>query len=561
MLYKLLFLLTSQNVLSSIINDSDSYDTSLPTEPKTTSFYNQGEDVIVWYNRGISPKSLSDSYSFYDIPFCRGSRSLDFPLSLSNILSGVTPLDSGMGIKFLVNSQPKEFCVKKLTSEDYSALVNTIILDLFAEFLIDEIPVWVRIGKVESGVQIFSTFHFTIHYNGDQIIKVHVQPDDPILLLDEKKHKKNTEITLAYSVSWVPTSLTYEKRMESYFESGIFSTEFHWFSLLNTTGLILSVCAIILGNLYRALRNDFKQFESAEIFDMQRGWKQLKKEIEAPPVLNFLISGLTGIGVELWVIFLTYLLTYSLNLSIKDILINLSISLSGLLGGTTTSKVFQNLKGLAATIVIAGCIFPSFLILISTIYLLSGVGISIWTYFASTINIFFFFFAAGYNRSQDTTKIVVGRSVCKKKPWYVEMNFLIIIGGLLPFVSIALELHSFLTTFMVYSFYYMYGFFIISTFQVAICLGCVGIVSSYLVISTEDSKWQWSSFLSGASLGIYVFFYSLYVYLFRNGFDGVLAFVVNMLFICFLLSIASGSASFLAAKVFLEKLYSRVKLE
>jgi transmembrane 9 superfamily member 3 len=45
---------------------------------------------------------------------------------------------------------------------------------------------------------------------------------------------------------------------------------------------------------------------------------------------------------------------------------------------------------------------------------------------------------------------------------------------------------------------------------------CVTIVCTYFLLNAEDYRWQWTSFLSGASTAIYVYIYALYYFFFKT---------------------------------------------
>ena len=151
-------------------------------------------------------------------------------------------------------------------------LEHSIQLGLLAEFYIDGLPMWVEIGKIDEGIHLFTTYHLTIHYNLKNIIKVSIQPDNPLLIYDiENDTRMVSEFSLKFSVSWIPTEENVNYRMNIYYEMGIFNTSIHWFSLLNSTAIILIVCGMILLLMYKTLSNDLKKYESAEILDMPSG--------------------------------------------------------------------------------------------------------------------------------------------------------------------------------------------------------------------------------------------------------------------------------------------------
>ena len=67
-----------------------------------------------------------------------------------------------------------------------------------------------------------------------------------------------------------------------------------------------------------------------------------------------------------------------------------------------------------------------------------------------------------------------------------------------------------------YSFHYISWIVILIIIQV-----CVSIVGTYVLLNAENSHWRWVSFGSGASIGIYLFIYCVYFYLFKTEMNGV----------------------------------------
>ena len=45
---------------------------------------------------------------------------------------------------------------------------------------------------------------------------------------------------------------------------------------------------------------------------------------------------------------------------------------------------------------------------------------------------------------------------------------------------------------------------------------CVSIVGTYVLLNAENYKWRWTSFLSGCSIGLYIFIYCIYFYFYKT---------------------------------------------
>lgn len=71
----------------------------------------------------------------------------------------------------------------------------------------------------------------------------------------------------------------------------------------------------------------------------------------------------------------------------------------------------------------------------------------------------------------------------------MQWGFVALMGGILPFGSIFIEMHFIFTSFWNYKFYYVYGFLLLVYTLLAIVTVCVTIVSTYFLLNAEDYRW------------------------------------------------------------------------
>jgi transmembrane 9 superfamily protein 3 len=76
-----------------------------------------------------------------------------------------------------------------------------------------------------------------------------------------------------------------------------------------------------------------------------------------------------------------------------------------------------------------------------------------------------------------------------EKPWYGEPLIIMLVGGLLPFGSIFIEMYFVFTSFWAYKIYYVYGFMFLVLLILWIVTSCVTIVACYFSLNAEDHKW------------------------------------------------------------------------
>ena len=139
-----------------------------------------------------------------------------------------------------------------------------------------------------------------------------------------------------------------------------------------------------------------------------------------------------------------------------------------------------------------------------------------------------------------------------------------LLGGVLPFASIFIEMYFLFTSFWHYKYYYVYGFLLLVYIILVLVTSCVTVVSTYLMLNAEDYRWQWTSFLSGASTGIYVYLYSAYYYVERTHMYGALQasfYFGYMLMFSISIALLCGGVAYWATSHFVFKVYRNVKVD
>lgn len=76
-----------------------------------------------------------------------------------------------------------------------------------------------------------------------------------------------------------------------------------------------------------------------------------------------------------------------------------------------------------------------------------------------------------------------------EKRWYLRTPVVVLVGGVLPFGSIFIEMYFIFTSFWNYKFYYVYGFMLLVFVILVVVTVCVTIVTTYFVLNSEDYRW------------------------------------------------------------------------
>lgn len=151
-----------------------------------------------------------------------------------------------------------------------------------------------------------------------------------------------------------------------------------------------------------------------------------------------------------------------------------------------------------------------------------------------------------------------------EKVWYTEPLTIMLIGGLLPFGSIFIEMYFVFTSFWAYKIYYVYGFMLLVLIILCVVTACVAIVGAYFLLNSEDHRWHWTCFLAGGSISVYVYLYAIYYYFNRTKMYGLFQTVYYFGYtaiVCSGLMLMCGAVGYVSVNLFIRRIYSTVKID
>ena len=150
------------------------------------------------------------------------------------------------------------------------------------------------------------------------------------------------------------------------------------------------------------------------------------------------------------------------------------------------------------------------------------------------------------------------------QPWYVRRLPLILVGGLVPFGVVFVELYFFLSSMWMGYGYYLFGFLFIVMLILIINTSEISIVLTYSLLCTENYNWWWMSVIAPASSGIYAFAFSLYYLVVAFNLDNMLIIVESvgyLLILSVVFSLFTGCVGFLSSFLFVNALFGSVKVD
>lgn len=89
--------------------------------------------------------------------------------------------------------------------------------------------------------------------------------------------------------------------------------------------------------------------------------------------------------------------------------------------------------------------------------------------------------------------------------WYMNPYLSILMGGILPFGAVFIELFFILSAVWGHQVYYIFGFlFMVFVILIVTCIS-ITIVMCYFQLCSEDYHWWWRSFLTSGASALYMF--------------------------------------------------------
>ncbi|KAG4141839.1 hypothetical protein ERO13_D06G098400v2 [Gossypium hirsutum] len=428
-------------------------------------------------------------------------------------------------------------------------------------------------------VKPFSVKH---EYKGEWNEKTLTSSESP------KEVEETREIIFTYDVEFQESDVKWAYRWDTYLLMA--DDQIHWFSIVNSlmTVLFLSgmVAMIMLRTLYRDI-SKYNQLETQEEAQEETGWKLVHGDVFRAPANSDLLCVYVGTGVQFFVMILVtmiFALLGFLSPSDRGGLMTAMLLLwvfIGLFAGYSSVRLYKLFKGtewkkitLKTALMFPATIFSIFFVLNALIWGQKSSGavpfgtmialVLLW--FGISVPLVFIGSHIGIQKPtiQDPVKTSKIPRQIPEQAWYMNPTFSILIGGILPFGAVFIELFFILTSIWLHQFYYIFGFlFIVFVILIVTCAE-ITIVLCYFQLCSEDYRWWWRSYLTSGSSALYLFLYAAFYFFTKlditKPVSGVLYFGY-MLIVSYSFFVLTGTIGFYACFRFTRLIYSSVKIE
>lgn len=396
------------------------------------------------------------------------------------------------------------------------------------------------------------------------------------------------EIIFTYDVEFEPSDVKWASRWDSYLL--MTDDQIHWFSIVNSLMIVLflsgMVAMIMLRTLYRDI-SKYNQLETQEEALEETGWKLVHGDVFRPPVNSNLLCVYVGTGVQFFGMILVAMIFAVLGFlspsnrgGLMTALLLLWVFM-GIFAGYASARLYKMFKGtewkritIQTAFMFPGIVFAIFFVLNALIWGEKSSGAVpfgtmfalVFLWFGISVPLVFVGSYVGF-RKPTMEHPVKTNTIPRQIPeqaWYMHPVFSVLIGGILPFGAVFIELFFILTSIWLQQFYYIFGFLFLVFIILVVTCAEISIVLCYFQLCSEDYLWWWRSYLTSGSSALYLFLYAAFYFFTKLNItkpvSGILYFGY-MLIASYSFFVLTGTIGFFACLWFTRLVYSSVKID
>eukprot|EP00927_Polykrikos_kofoidii_P071047 TRINITY_DN67383_c0_g1_i1.p1 TRINITY_DN67383_c0_g1~~TRINITY_DN67383_c0_g1_i1.p1 ORF type:complete len:626 (+),score=71.18 TRINITY_DN67383_c0_g1_i1:68-1879(+) len=573
--------------------------------------YQPGKEVIVNMNKVWPYSNPTETYRYYDLPFCQPAVIMPRFMSLGQILRGDRLENSLYDMKFTQTVSRTVVCNKTLTEAEHERFKAAIDANYVFELFVADLPIDRPFG-VKSPIDMHNTgkrqdryflvnyLDFIIGYNDNEVVSANVTRDLNLEhLVDITDWKPGMTVQFSYSVHWapldIPVSMALELQVKSTMPHGHQNMDIHWLAIINSFVLMLLILSLFLLIIIRVVRSDLSRYlhipdEELNAVEEETGWKLLHADVFRAPKHRFFFSAAVGAGAQLFGMIVMIVLVGCIGVFYQRGAVAsasvVSYMITSVVSGYVSAHLYQKLGGekWAWNIFATAHMFvgPAFVIwsFLNTVAIIYG---STAAFPFPTILLMFAMWACvtfpltvlggivGRHRAikagqQSNPFPCKTNKLSREVPncrWYQSRATQMFATGFLPFSAIYIELHYIFNSVWGPKIYSLYGILLLAFGMLLLVASTVTVLFTYFHLNAEDHRWWWRSFASGIAVAAFFYLYCIYFFLHTGmtGFMQCAFFFLYSLLAAHALALMLGSVSFYSSYLFVIYIYSRIKAE
>ncbi|CAH9070819.1 unnamed protein product [Cuscuta europaea] len=562
--------------------------------------YNAGDEVPLFVNKVGPLNNPSETYEYYDLPFCSPDQVIHKKESIGEVLNGFDRLTNSLyELKFSVNKSNDVLCHKKLSRYEVAKFRSAVINEFYFQSYYDNLPFWGFIGKVEDASWtldakgpnkyfLFSHVRFDALYNGNQILEVHAF-SDPNHAIDITEDIE-CDVEFSYSVFWKESQSEHKSRMDRYSKASILPLQMkvHWFSFINSVAIVFLLTGFVIMVLMQRLKNDLRKFSGGdEEGDKEVGWKYLHGDVFRSPSSMPLLAAIIGAGTQLltmicFLFILSFLgILYPYNRGALSTTLVIIYTLTSAIAGFTSASFYSKFveTGWERSVTLAGMLFlVPFLLQGSLLNLvamsfratsalpLGTILVILLIYALIAIPLLALGGGVGYRCRSEFQAPSAQKRTPRDIPylkWHQKTLGQMFLAGLLPFSAIAPELHYLYASMWGHKIFTLPGLLFVMFIILIFLTVILSVFLTHFQLAAEDHKWWWRSMFRGGSTAVFMFVYSIWFY-YKSDMTGFLQtsfFFSYTACMCYGFFITLATIGFFSSFMFVRHIYRPVKSE
>uniref|UniRef100_A0A671NAB4 Transmembrane 9 superfamily member n=1 Tax=Sinocyclocheilus anshuiensis TaxID=1608454 RepID=A0A671NAB4_9TELE len=401
--------------------------------------------------------------------------------------------------------------------------------------------------------------------------------------------KSNLKVTYSYSVKFQVSTiwLKISKKALPSISPYLLMAQLHliFFSIMNSLVIILFLSGMVAMIMLRTLHKDIARYNQMD--QEESGWKQVHGDVFRPPRMGMLLSVFLGQGTQVFIMtFITLFLACLgfLSPANRGALMTCAVVLWVLLGtpaGYVSARLYKTFGGenwktnvFLTAFLCPGIVFVDFFLmnlilwvegssaavpfgtLVAILALWFGISVPL-----TFVGAYFGFKKPGIEPPVRTNQIP--RQI-PPQTFFTKLVPGIIMGGILPFGCIFIQLFFILNSIWSHQMYYMFGFLFLVFIILVITCSEATVLLCYFHLCAEDYHWWWRSFLTSGFTAVYLFVYAVHYFFSKLQIIGAASTILYFgytLIMVLIFFIFTGTIGFFACFLFVNKIYSLLKVD
>jgi len=402
--------------------------------------------------------------------------------------------------------------------------------------------------------------------------------------------KKDQDITYTYSVVFVEDKTIRWSSRWDYILDSMPHTNIQWFSIMNSLVIVLFLSGMVAMIMLRTLHKDiarYNQIDNSEDAQEEFGWKLVHGDVFRPPRYGMFLSVCCGNGVQLLMmsgVTLALACLGFLSPANRGGLMTCALVLYVCLGtpaGYVSARIYKSFGGekwksnvLFSAFLVPGIVFGIFFLLNLILWSKGSSAAVPFTTLLAILALWFgisvpLTFVGAYFgfKKRPIEHPVRTNQIPRQIPeqtFYTRPLPGIVMGGILPFGCIFIQLFFILNSIWSHQMYYMFGFLFLVFCILVITCSEATILLCYFHLCAEDYHWWWRAYLTSGFTSVYFFAYCCHYFVAKltiTGFISTLLYFGYTLLMVFIFFLLTGTIGFFSCFWFVSKIYSVVKVD